>query len=279
MLIRMGTVDYLKTMGATLVEGRLLDHRDQQNTAPVVVVNETFARVAFPGASPLGRRITLGDAELFRTIVGIVRDVRERGYMPAAKPAVYPPNTQMTGTANLPAVLVVRASGDLDALVPSIRRAVASVDAEQPISAIRPMQGVVDLDVVDQRQQAVLLAVFAAMAVLLAAFGLYGLLGVSVAQRKTEIAVRMAMGASPSTVMRGVAVHGQKLAWLGVSTGLLAAFGLSRVLNTLLYGVTASDPLTFGAAGVVLWLVALLACAVPALRAARVSPATLLRGD
>ncbi len=278
-LIRIGTVGYLKTIGATLVEGRFLDPRDRQNAPPVVVVNETFARVAYSKGSAVGRRIMLFGDEQYRTIVGVVDDVRERGYLPDAKPAVYPPNTQITGTAFLPETLIVRASGDLQSLVPSIRRAVASVDPEQPVSAIRTMQEVIDRDVVDYRQQAVLLAVFAALAVMLAASGLYGLLAYSVAQRKGEIAVRMAMGASTGSVMRTIVIHGQKLAWTGVAIGLVAAFGLSRALNTLLYGVTASDPITFGTAGAVLWVIAVLACVIPAFRAARVSPASLLRGD
>jgi putative ABC transport system permease protein len=138
---------------------------------------------------------------------------------------------------------------------------------------------VLDLSVVDRKQQTTLLGVFASIAVLLAALGLYAVLSYGVAQRKQEIAVRMAVGASSGSVVRAVAWGGQKLVLMGLTIGLAGAWAVSRMMGSLLHGVAPSDPLTFGTAGTVLWLVALLACAIPARRAARVSPAALLRGD
>ncbi|HEY0284207.1 MAG TPA: ABC transporter permease, partial [Vicinamibacterales bacterium] len=278
-LVRIGTVDYLKTIGAALVEGRLLDDRDHETAPGAVVINETFARLHWPARRAVGRRISMGTANQMQTIVGVVRDIRERGYEPEAKPGVYLANAQVDGTAFLPETLVVRASGDLSLLIAPIRAAVAIVDPEQPVSAIRPMGEVLDLTIVDRRQQATLLALFASIAVLLSALGLYAVLAYGVVQRKQEIAVRMAVGASAGSVVRAVAWDGQKLALIGLALGLAGAWASSRMMESLLRGVTPSDPLTFGASASMLWLVALLACGIPALRAARVNPAALLRGD
>jgi predicted permease len=278
-LVRVGTVDYLKTIGAELIDGRLIDTRDQPNAPPVVVINETFARLHWPGRSAVGRRIAVNGPNQMITIVGVVRDVRERGFEPDAKPATYFPNTQVPGTTFVPEVMVVRASGDPYSLVPPIRRVVAAIDPEQPVSAVRMMEEVLDLSVVDRRQQATLLGIFAGIALVLAALGLYAVLAYGVAQRRREIAVRMAIGAYASSIVRTVAWEGQKLVLIGLAIGLAGAWAVSRAIGSLLRGVAPSDPLTYGTAGVILWMVALLACAIPALRAARVSPSALLRGD
>ena len=242
------------------------------------MINETFATLHWPGRSAVGRRISLSDDRM-RTIVGVIRDIKERGFELESRPAVYFPTTQVSGTFFVPEVLLVRASGDLTSLVAPIRAVVANVDPEQPISAIRTMEEVLDLSIVDRKQQTTLLGVFASIAVLLAALGLYAVLAYGVVQRKHEIAVRMAVGATTGAVMRGVAFSGQRLALIGLAVGLAASWALSRTIETLLHGVTPSDPLTYAGAGTLLWLVAFLACAIPALRAARVSPAALLRGN
>lgn len=238
-----------------------------------------FATLHWPGRSAVGHRMSLGDNDAMRTIVGVVRDIKERGFELEAKPAAYLPNTQVSGTFFLPEVLVVRASGDLMALVPPIRAAVAAVDPEQPISAIRPMEDVLDLSIVDRKRQATLLGVFASIAVLLAALGLYAVLAYGVVQRKHEIAVRIALGATTGSVMRGITLSGQRLALIGLSVGLAAAWTLARTIESLLHGVTSSDPITYTGAAALLWLIAILAGAGPALRASRVSPASLLRGN
>jgi putative ABC transport system permease protein len=160
-----------------------------------------------------------------------------------------------------------------------LRRAIASVDPEQPISAIRTMDELLDSTIVDRRQQTTLLGIFASISVLLAALGLYAVPAYGVAQRKQEIAVRMAVGASRSSVLRAIAWDGQRLALIGLVIGLAGAWATSRTMESLLRDVTTSDPLTYGVAGAVLWAIAVVACVIPALRAARVSPATLLRGD
>jgi predicted permease len=281
-LVRVGTAGYLSTIGAELVDGRLIDGRDQENAPKVVVINETFANLHWPGRSAVGRRITLGaanDPSGMRTIVGVIRDIRERGYDPGAKPAAYLVSAQVGGTAFIPETLVVRASGRLESLVAPIRAAVVRADPEQPISRIMTLEEMLDRDVADRRQQATLLAVFTSIAILLSALGLYAVLAYGVAQRRQEIAVRMAIGATTGSVVRGIALGGQKLAVIGVGAGLVMAFGLSRTLESLLHGVTPSDPITYVGAAALLWLVAVVAGALPALRAARVSPAALLRGN
>jgi predicted permease len=277
-LMRVGTADYLKTIRAQLIEGRLPDARDRANASWVVVVNETFARINWPDQSALGHRVTFGGPPL-RTIIGVVKDVRERGYQPDMKPAAYIPYAQVGDTPFIPETLIVRASGDLNLLVPGIRRAVATVDPEQPLAAIRTMQEMLDLDIADRKQQTILLGVFTAVAVFLAGLGLYGLLAYAVAQRKQEIAVRMALGASAASVLRMIAASGQKLVAAGLSIGLGGAWLISRGMRGLLYGVAPSDLTTFAAAGTLLWLVALVAFCIPAVKAARINPASLLRGE
>lgn len=281
-LVRVGTAGYLSTIGAELLDGRLIDGRDQENAPNVVVINETFANLHWPGRSAVGRQITFGaasDPNEMRTIVGVIHDIRERGYDQGAKPAAYLVSTQVTGTAFLPETLVVRASGSLESLIAPIRAAVVRVDPEQPISGVRTLEEMLDRDIVDRKQQATLLAVFTTIAVLLSALGLYAVLAYGVAQRKQEIAVRLAVGASAGSVVRAVAWDGQKLVLIGLAIGLAGAWATSRMMESLLRGVTPSDLLTFGTAGSVLWCIALLACGIPALRAARVNPAALLRGD
>jgi putative ABC transport system permease protein len=279
-LVRIGTVDYLATIGAELVDGRLLDRRDQENAAATIVINETFARLHWPGRSAVGHRIGLGGGNVeMRTIVGVVRDIKERGFELESRPATYLPSPQVDGTFFLPEFLVVRASADLMSLAAPIRAVIAKVDPEQPISAIRPMDEVLDLSIVDRKRQMTLLGVFASISVVLAALGLYAVLAYGVVQRKREIAVRMAVGATASSVMRDIALSGQRLALIGLAVGLAASWALSRTIESLLHGVSPSDPATYVGAGMLLWLVAMLACGIPALRAARVSPATLLRSD
>jgi predicted permease len=278
-LYRVGTNQYLETIGARLVEGRLPGVRDGRDTPLVLVINESFAALHFQGRSPLGARVRFGNAAApWRTIVGVVRDVRERGYRFEAKPAAYVLYSQVL-TSWYPENLVVRAEADPMALMPSIRRVIADADPEQPIAGVRLLQGLIDLDVADRRDQTTLLGVFAGLALLLAALGLYGVLAHAVTQRRREIALRMALGASLASVVRSVAVRGQLLVAAGLGVGLALAFVCTRAFHTLLYGVAATDPLTFAAAGAVLWAVSMMASSIPALRAARLDPALVLKDE
>jgi putative ABC transport system permease protein len=277
-LYRVGTNDYLKTLGVQLLAGRLLDDRDGADAPPVVVINETFARTYWPGASPLGSRMRIGDPNgLHYTVVGVVRDVRERGYTLAMKPGAYIPFAQKAG--DLPEYLIVRTSGAPEEPAASVRRIVAGVDPDQPISAVRSMDDIVDLDVADRQQQLILLGAFAGLALLLASIGLYGMLSYAVTQRSREIGLRMALGASAGSVMRMVVARGLSLTAAGLGLGLALAWALTRTLQNLLYGVAAEDPATFGAVVVLLGVIALAACYVPARRAARLDPIAVLRAD
>jgi predicted permease len=278
-LFRLATYDYLKTIGVALVEGRLLDDRDGASAPFSVVVNETLARKYWPHGSALGATMRFGDPDgpLYR-VVGVVKDVRERGHTLAMKPGVYITAAQRQ-TGFIPEYLVVRTAGAPLDLVEPIRRVIARVDPDQPISAVRSMDEIVDLDVADRQQQMILLGAFAALALLLASIGLYGVLSYAVAQRSREIGLRIALGATAGSVMRVVVARGLALTGIGLSIGLALAWAGTRALQNVLYGVTAGDPSTYVAVVGLLATVALLASYLPAHRASRTDPISVLRAD
>jgi putative ABC transport system permease protein len=278
-MFRACTPEYLQTLGVELIEGRLLDSRDGRDAPAVVVINETFARLNWPGESPLGHRVSYGAADApWRTIVGVVKDVRERGYQLEMKPGTYAPYAQGVD-AWFPENLVIRTTADPVALASAVRRAIADVDAEQPVSAVRTMNEILDLNVIDRTQQTTLVGTFAALALLLASLGLYGVLSYGVAQRSREIGLRMALGATAGTILRMVIGRGAVLTSIGLTVGLGLAWIATRSMGALLYGVGANDPATFVGVAVLLAGVALAACSLPALRAARVDPMRALRQD
>jgi predicted permease len=258
-LLRVSSGDYLQTLGVRPVEGRLLQGSDTEQSAPVVVINQTLAHLYFPKESALGHRLALsGRAPVWRTIVGVVRDVRERGYELDMKPGVYIPFEQIKDTWALPESLVVRTSGDPASLTSAVRRVIAETDPEQPVAAVATMDEIVTLDVEDRHQQMTLLTAFAALALLLASLGLYGLLAYTVSQRSREIGLRMALGASASRVV----------AWL-----------LAGVMSKILYGVAATDPGTYGMVALLLCAIAAAAGWIPARRAVRIDPIVVLREE
>lgn len=276
-LYRVGTNDYLQTLDVRLVAGRLLDERDVNGAPLVVVINETMARQFWPNDSALGHRVRFGppDAPLI-TIVGVVKDVRERGYELAMKPGVYLPASQVV-RGSTPDNLIVRVAGNPLQYARQVERIIASVDATQPVAGVRTLDDIIDLNVADRRQQMVLLVAFGALALLLVSLGLYGLLAQAVSARSREIGLRMALGATPRRVMRMVIARGVGLTALGVGVGGAAAWAVTRTMSSLLYGVGAADPVTFAGVGTLLGAVALCACAFPAMRAARVDPMVVLR--
>jgi putative ABC transport system permease protein len=279
-LYRVGTPGYLNTIEAQAIEGRLLDERDIAGAPAAVVINETLARRHFPGASALGHQLRFGgpDSSPF-TIVGVVRDVRERGYETAMKPGVYLSFAQTTSSWALPEFLVVRVKGRPEDLAEPLRRIVGRADPDQPVGAVRSMNDILDLDVADRRQQMVLLGGFAGLALLLASIGLYGVLSYVVLQRSRELGLRMALGATGSSVMRIVVARGLSLTAAGLAIGVALAFALTRTLQNLLYGVAAADPATFAAVVGLLGVIALAACYLPARRASRLDPIAVLRAD
>jgi predicted permease len=276
-LDRVVTSDYLATLGVHLIEGRLFERGDGPGRAPVVVVNESFARRYWPKESALGHRITIYDDSTWRTIVGVVRDIRERGYELDLKPGVYRPLDLADGYSV--SQLVVRAAGDPLSVAPAVRRVIAAVDPEQPVSAVRTMDDVIELQVTDRRQELTLLATFAALALILACIGLYGVLSYAVTQRSREIGVRMALGASGGKVLRMVVGRGLLLTAIGLLLGAGASWGLTGLMRGMLYGVRPTDPATFAGVAALLGAVSAIACWIPARRASRLDPMVVLRED
>jgi len=273
---RVISADYLKAMGIPLLRGRALIERDNVDAPQVMLINESFARRYFPNADPLGQRIRLTIAANFvAEVVGIVGDVKHQGLEREAGPEAYVSYLQVP---NPIMSLIVRASsGDPTSLTGSIRQAVGQVDKDQPLYDVKPMMEWLSESVARQRFNMLLLAVFAAVALLLAAIGVYGVISYSVAQRTHEIGIRMALGAQRGDVLKLVVGQGLALTLVGVACGVAGAFGLTRLMEGLLFRVTATDPLTFIGVAALIVIVTLLACYIPARRAAKVDPLVALR--
>jgi predicted permease len=279
-LFRVGTPRYLQTLGVKLLDGRLFEESDTFSSTPAFIINETFARHYWPHESAVGHRVSFrsGPTPVWATVVGVVADVHERGYELAMKPGIYTPITPLDDGWT-PDSLIIRTAGEPTALAPAVRRIVASVDPEQPVSELRTMDQIVDLDVADRQQQMTLLGAFAGLALVLASIGLYGVLSYAVTQRSREIGLRIALGASASSVVRMIVSRGLALTGIGLAIGLVAAWLATRAMKNLLYGVAATDPLTFAAVAALLGIIALIACWAPARRASRVDPITVLREE
>jgi predicted permease len=260
-----------------LLEGRFL--ADSDVSQPVMIVNETFARHYWPKEPAVGHRVAFySKPTVWRTIVGVVADVYERGYALNMKPGIYTPFGVLDDGWSADE-FTIRTSGDPLAIVPEIRRIVSSIDPLEPISDVRTMDEIVDLNVADRQEQMTLLGCFAGLALLLASIGLYGVLSYAVTQRAREIGIRMALGASASSVIRMIIARGLALTGIGLAIGLAGAWAATRTMKNLLYGVAATDPLTFSSVSVLLALIALIACWAPAHRASRVDPITVLREE
>jgi len=276
---------YFETLRVPLVSGRLIDTRDTRDAPLVAVVNEAMVRAHWPDEDPLGKqfRFGLGDMNRLYTVVGVVGDMRQDGLDAPSFPEVYAPLDQLgfIGEFNFmwPQELVVRTSGDPAALGPAVRRAVWDIDADQPVSSVRPFSDVVDAELAGRNIQLTLLGAFAALAVVLAAVGLYGTLSYTVSQSTNEIGLRMALGARAQTVVGTVVRSALGTAALGIGLGLLAAYALTRTIESFLYQVSPTDPATAVAVAGLLLLVAGLAAFVPARRAASVNPMTALRAE
>jgi predicted permease len=276
--------DYFGVVGTPVVAGRAFSERDREDAPGVAVVNETFAKRYWPGQDPLGRRIRLasglanglaGSDAPWLEVVGVARDGKYRMYFEAPQPYVYLPAAQRyRGDMTL----VVRTDADPAGVVAALRREVAALDAEVPLFGVRTMEEFLrDRTFAGPRLVSSLLSVFGLLGLTLAAVGIYGVMAYSVGQRTREIGVRMALGARRGDVVAMILRKGLILAALGVAAGTLAALALTRVMSGLLYGVSASDPLTYAGVAGLLALVALAACLIPARRASRVDPMVALR--
>jgi putative ABC transport system permease protein len=269
---------YLRTLGVPLLRGREFTDADQANSPLVGMVNAAIARQFFPNQDVLGKRFMFGhpkaDPPRWITIVGIAADTKLYGLANPARLEVYLPLRQAVSSGMN---LIVKSAADPAALTSSIRGAIASIDKDQPIFAIATMQELVNSSISTRRITLILLGLFSALALVLAAIGIYGVISYSVAQRTHEIGIRMALGADGGGVLRMILAQGVKIAGAGVAIGILASFGLTRLMTKLLYSVSAADPVTFAAVAIVLVLVAMLACYIPARRALRVDPIIALR--
>ena len=277
-LYREVTPNYLSAVGARLIEGRSLAESDTEKSQPVLVVNEFFAERHWPGKSAIGRQVRVGgEKEPWRTVVGVVADLKERGLLLGMKPGVYVSTEQ----AKRPGAdyLMVRTKQDPLAAASAVRAAVWAVDSLQPLARVRSMDDIIESSVADRKRPMVLLGIFAALALVLASIGVYGVLAYAVVQRTREIGVRMALGARPLDVTRMIVERGLRLGALGLAAGAGLAFILGRLLQSLLYGVKPVSPLVYALTAALLLLVALVACVLPAQRAARVDPVVALRDE
>jgi predicted permease len=276
--VRMISRDYFRALGIPLVAGRLFDSRDGAGAPLAGVINRTMAQRFWAGASPLGARISFGDYGSkfgWITIVGVVGDVAQGGPGVPSRPAVYLPYAQQDFFP--PQYLAVRTRGDPMLLADAVRRQIWAVDPDQPVTSVMPLEAVLADRLAPRVTETTLLGTFAALALLLAGLGIYAVLGYAVAQRTQEIGVRVALGAQRSDVLRLVLGHGLRLVLAGVGIGVAGSLALARVLGHLLYGVSATDPASYAGVALLLTLVALLACYVPARRALRVDPMIALR--
>jgi putative ABC transport system permease protein len=278
---RQVSTGYMETMGVKLREGRFFDERDGAQAQPVAVINETMARQFWQGENALGKRFKLGSVDSqnpWVMVVGVIGDIKEMGLEAPAKAEMFFPYQQLPRMLwNMPRDLAVRTTGDPMSVAAAARQAVWSVDGAQPVSNIRTMDEILSEEVAQRRIGMTLLAAFAALALLLASLGIYGVLSYAVAQRAQEIGVRMALGAGRGDVLRMVLADGMRLAMAGVVIGLGASFALTWLMAGLLFGVSASDPLTLGGVTMLLIAVAMAACFIPARRATKVDPMIALR--
>lgn len=269
--------DYHRAMGIPLLHGRTFDARDTETSPDAVIINEALARRHFPGENPVGKRITLEWGDTLRAeVVGVVGSIRELGPTEEPAPAIYIPFRKRPDDVFH---VILRTTGDPQALADDVRAVVRSLDPNLPISEIRTMEQVAGTAVARPRLNLLLLGGFAALALLLAAIGLYGVIAYSVTQRRAEIGVRVALGASRPDVLRLVVGQGVRLTLAGLLVGLAGALVLTRLMSSLLFGVEPTDPLTLAAVAALLTAVALLASWIPAHRAAGTNPAIALRAE
>ncbi len=266
--------NYFETMGIPFIEGRLFDGRDQANTPMVFLINQTMARRFWPDENPIGKQIKMAEDGSAGTVIGIVGNAKHFWLEEESRPQMYSVYSQMPG---LFATLVIRTHVEPMSLAEAVRQAVWNVDSDQPMWKVRTVEFLLNRSIADKRFLIVLMSIFATLALLLTIIGLYGVISYLVNQRTQEIGIRMALGAQARSILGMVLRQGMTLVLLGVALGLAAAWLLTRLMATLLYGIGTSDPLTFTGVALLLTLVALLACYLPARRATKIDPMIALR--
>ncbi|PYV43018.1 MAG: hypothetical protein DMG06_12185 [Acidobacteria bacterium] len=267
--------NYFHTMSIPLLRGRDFNERDAENALPVIIINQTMARRFWPNEDPIDRRITM-DGDRWYSIIGAVGDVRHLGLDTPPRPEAY--ICYLQDPVLWPYLsLVVRTESDALKLAPAVQGVVWAVDKDQPIANVTTMEQILSTSVAQPRVYLLLLGVFSSIALTLAAVGIYGVMSYSVTQRTHELGIRLALGAHFGDIIKLVVGQGIKLALIGVGIGIASAFALTRLLSSFLYGVKATDPATFVGVSLLLTAVALLACYIPARKAAKVDPLVALR--
>lgn len=279
---RVANTGYFRTMQIQLKRGRFFTEQDNENAPPVAIINETMARRHWPDEDPIGKHFLNGPPPRDRpfqwfTVIGVVADLRHKGLNQEPDAEVFWPYQQFSVLASGMNVVVRTGGQNAGRFAPVLRRAVAAVDRQQPVSQLRGMEEIVAESIGPQRLAVTLMSIFAVVALLLAAVGIYGVISFAVTRRTQEIGVRMALGARTSHVLKMIVGQALLMALAGIALGLAAAFGLTRAIRSLLFGLSATDPLVFGGIAVLLLAVAALAGYIPARRAARIDPIIALR--
>jgi putative ABC transport system permease protein len=272
--MRQVTPDYFHTVHTSLLRGRVFTQQDTATTEPVVIVNQTVADKYWPNQDPIGKHLMNSRDKIQRLVVGVVSDVKFNGLNVPDAVEMYWPLEQFPWPA---LTLLVRSNSNPAPLVAAVRKQFAEVDPNVSISGIQSMDALVSTSVAQPRLIMLFTGIFAALALLLAAIGIYAVMAYSVSQRRQEMGIRMALGAQPRHILQLVVGHGMWLTLAGVVLGVVASFGLTRLLAALLFGIRATDPMSFMAAAMLLVGTALCACYVPARRATRLDPLLALR--
>jgi putative ABC transport system permease protein len=283
-IIHMAGAEYFRTMGIPLVKGREFTDRDDLSSPPVLIINEALARQHFPNEDPIGKRIAPGfstvpvsdDGTGMREVVGVAADVKHQNLQGPPQSEIYFAQAQMPMSAM---TVVVRAAGDLRALQTTVRSVVQSLDNNAPVYGVRTVDELLDRSVATPRFNTLLLGLFAAVALILTTVGLYGVISCSVSENTRQIGIRVALGAQRTDVLKLIVGQGVTLTIAGVVSGLVAAYGLTPLMSSLLFGVGSTDPWTFTGVAVLLLCVAAIACYLPARRAMNVDPRVALRQD
>ena len=275
--VRVISGDYFAAMGIPLKAGRLFNSDEQRETRRTIVISESMAQQAFPGVDPIGRRVNIswGDDE-YDEVIGVVGDVHHAGLDQAPRPMIYWPHIRTEYTTMFP---IVRTTGDPAAIAAAAREEVKRMDAAQPIAGVRTLEEIVSTSIAQPRLITRLLAVFAAVALALAAIGIYGVVAYSVSQRTREIGIRVALGSTPGGVAKLIAGQGVRLAGAGIAIGIPAALLLARAMESMLFDTDPADPATIAVVALVLTAAAVAACLVPLRKALKVDPAHALRSE
>jgi len=270
------TPDYFATLQIPLLQGRHLTAQDKLDAPFVIVINDTFAERIWPGENPIGKRIRVGWEEKQREVVGVVGTIKQTTLDAEKRPAMYLPHLQ---AANPRLSVLVRTRGEPLSMAAAVRQEVRAIDKDVPVTQVQTMEKVLGASVAQPRFSMLVVGLFAVLALVLSAVGIYGVMAYAVSRRAHEIGVRMALGAGANQVLKLVLKDGMTLALAGIAVGLLGAFALTRLMASLLFGIGAKDPATFISVAAFLAVVAFVACYIPARRATKVDPLVALRNE